>query len=363
MATCRTHSSRTSQRAGSTTTGSRPPSRAPFPRGSSSTPQAPRTRGSGSSASGRAKPPGTAFASTASASRPRRSVRCDPRCECCGLHTSSGACRRRRGDGVDTPRGGNSEHIRLPSPGDRLGSTAGYHTTQEVNDAQEQHIRSARAPHKHTHPSEDCLRRRLGARRGGARDSRLRVTGSRVRGLRQEPDQEPGRGERRGDHGRGCLRGGPRLDERGGPVRRGLLRLPERLVLRPVQGLAEEGEELLLRRDDDRGGLGEGDDRQADDQAPGRRGRTQGDAQRVARQLRDPGDDAGAGAVHRRDRQRAGDDPPRPRHDHLRPGHGLAEQERHRASRRQGGLDRRDVQRAAANYKLAGADDLSLVLA
>ena len=53
------------------------------------------------------------------------------------------------------------------------------------------------------------------------------------------------------------------------------LHVPERVVLRQVEGLAEAGEELLLRRDDDRGRLREGDHRQADDQASGGRGGTQ----------------------------------------------------------------------------------------
>ena len=52
--------------------------------------------------------------------------------------------------------------------------------------------------------------------------------------------KNPGAEGGRGDHGRRRLRRGARLDERGGPVRRRLVHLPERVVLCPLEGLAEE---------------------------------------------------------------------------------------------------------------------------
>ena len=72
-----------------------------------------------------------------------------------------------------------------------------------------------------------------------------------------------------------------------GPVRRGrLYRLRCRLVLGELEGPCGQGQELLLRWHDDSCDLGEGEHRQPDDQAPRERCRTQGDAQRLARELR-----------------------------------------------------------------------------
>ena len=136
----------------------------------------------------------------------------------------------------------------------------------------------------------------------------------------------------------------PRLDDTGGPVRRRLVHLPERLVLREVEGLAEPRQELLLRRDDAGGHHRQGDDRQADDQASRRGGREEGDARWLARELRPKQlrskiraefADAG-GAVLAPAQHRA-------RHDDLGHRHGVPQPQGHRPARRNAGHDRRDV--------------------
>ena len=120
--------------------------------------------------------------------------------------------------------------------------------------------------------------RSRGSVRGGA--GRLLV-------LRQEPRAQSRRRVRQGPHRDGHERSRATLDQRLRPVRRGrLYGLRRRLVLRNLEGAYGQGQELLLRRHDAGCNLGEGEHRQPDDQAPRGRRRTQGDAQRLARELR-----------------------------------------------------------------------------
>ena len=196
-----------------------------------------------------------------------------------------------------------------------------------------------------------CISQHDSTRRAGTphhRGARNRSRGRPERdvsGVRQEPDQEPGRGRGRGDHGRRRLRRGARLDERGGPVRRRLVHLPERVVLCPLGGPPKRGKNYFFG-----GTTTEAVSAKATigkqtinlpAAAAGRKATLSGWLGNYVTQS----DDAGACPVHRRERQGARDDPPRPRHDHLRPGHGLAEPERHRAARREAGHDHRDLQR------------------
>ena len=134
------------------------------------------------------------------------------------------------------------------------------------------------------------------------------------------------------DHRGRRLRSRPGLDERGGAVRRRVVHVPERLVLEELEGLAEARQELLLRGHDDEGRRGQGDDREADDQAPGGRGGSQGDAQRLARQLREELR-AGASAVRGRRRPGAQGGQDRPGHDDLGHRHAATEPQPDSAAR------------------------------
>ena len=87
MAACRTHSSRTSPRAGSATSASRPHSTGRRPTVCFSMPPGRRTRGSGSSACGRARRRGIASAATVWVG-PSPSARRRRRSGCCGRRTS-----------------------------------------------------------------------------------------------------------------------------------------------------------------------------------------------------------------------------------------------------------------------------------
>ncbi len=137
------------------------------------------------------------------------------------------------------------------------------------------------------HREHRARARRAASPHRTARDGRLGRAGSHVRDLRQEPDQEPGR--------RRSVPASPRSTRSAqfpaGRTRRASSAPPptrSRTAGSPtVEGPEGPRQELLLRRNDTCGGRGAGDDRQADDQAPGGRGRTQGDAQRLARQLRE----------------------------------------------------------------------------
>ena len=169
-----------------------------------------------------------------------------------------------------------------------------------------------------------------------------------MRHLRQEPDQERGCRGRRRDHRRRRLRGRPRLDEHGRSVRRGVVHLPERLVLEDLEGLACAREELLLRRHDDRGHVRQGNCRDADDQAPGEGGGAQGDARRLDRELRHGADcehDAGSRGLRRRERHGTRAAPDRQRHDGRGHGHGLPQPQGQGSRGRHPGDDRRDVRR------------------
>ena len=115
---------------------------------------------------------------------------------------------------------------------------------------------------------------------------RRRRRARRLRDLRQEPDQEPRCRHRCRDHGGRRVRSGARLDERGGPVRRRLLHVPERLVSEPVEGSPRTGArttssaEPPVRRSRRRR-------RSASRRSScPRRRRQEGDAQRLARELR-----------------------------------------------------------------------------
>ena len=177
--------------------------------------------------------------------------------------------------------------------------------------------------------------------------------------------KNPGAEAGAGDHRRRGVRRSSGLDERGGPVRRRVVHLPQRVVREDVEGLAQAGQELLLRRHDHRGRLREGHDRQADDQAACGGVGSQGDARRLARQLRNGADrehDSGAGGVRRRGRHRAGTTPDRERHDDLGHGHGVPAAGRAAVPRGATQVTIVVTFASGNNYKLAGADDL-LVLA
>ena len=99
--------------------------------------------------------------------------------------------------------------------------------------------------------------------------------------------KNPGADGGLGSHGRRRERRGARLDECRRRVRRSLVRLPERLVLGEIDRARRTGARTTSSAGTTRcGGRGAGNDRKADDQAARRRGRQDGDAQRLARQLR-----------------------------------------------------------------------------
>ena len=129
------------------------------------------------------------------------------------------------------------------------------------------------------------------------------------------------------------------------------------------KGSPKRGKNYFFGGTTPNGRRGQGDDREADDQASCSRGRSQGDAQRLARQLRETELRAGASAVRGRRRQGAQRGQDRPGHDDLGHRHAGAEPQRTVPAGAKQVTIVVTFGGTTAAYKLAGADDLSLVLA